>query len=136
LRLGQRREAHRGEVPRPQRRLHGGGLDPGDRQQHLRRLQERHDLTSGARDHTNSPTPHWQNTAPATVIDSPHSSRLRKRRDGSWPSGSAAMQSAPSVDSGDTSTSAAPTLMLSAMPSGSPPPSFSTMEGMDGRKVG
>ena len=46
------------------------------------------------------------------------------------------MHSAPIVDSGDTSTSAAPTLMLSAISSGSPPPSFCTSAGTVGRNVG
>ena len=40
------------------------------------------------------------------------------------------------VDSGETSTSDAPTLMLKATASGSPPPTFSTRLGTAGRNVG
>ena len=78
----------------------------------------------------------WQNMAPTTDIASPQVSSWRNRRLGSSVAGSAAMHSAPSVEMGDTSTSAAPTLMLSATSSALPPPSFSINPGTAGKNVG
>src|SRR3954447_1856766 len=75
-------------------------------------------------------------TAPTTLIDSPHSSSWRNSVRASAGSVTVATHRAPSVDSGDTSTSAEPTLMLRATASGSPPPTFWTRPGTAGRKVG
>src|SRR5688572_30366619 len=93
-------------------------------------------FNSSARYHANQPIANWQNSAPTSVIANPQSSIFRKTTRPSLELGNAAMQSAPMVDSGDTSTIAAPTLMLSAISSGLPPPSFSTSPGTAGRNAG
>ena len=70
------------------------------------------------------------------VIDSPQISIFRKssRASSAWLS--AATQIAPIVDSGETSTSEDPTLILSATARGSPPPTCCTSPGAVGRNVG
>src|SRR5688572_10346242 len=69
-------------------------------------------------------------------MESPQISSCRNNVRASAGSDTAATHSAPNVDNGDTSTMAAPTLMLSATASGSPPPTFSTRPGTVGRNAG
>src|SRR5262245_51246362 len=83
-----------------------------------------------------SPAKSWQKIAPTTAIVNPQIKSRRNKTFDSAGSLTAATHSAPSVESGDTSTSADPTLMLSATASGSPPPSCSTSFGAVGRKAG
>src|SRR5688500_10519896 len=84
----------------------------------------------------NHPAKRWQSSAPATVIERPQISIFRKRSRAAAASLTAATHKAPTVDSGETSTRADPTLMLSATASGSPPPTCVTSPGAVGRKVG
>src|SRR5688572_21529100 len=65
------------------------------------------------------PAKSWHNTAPTTLMESPQISSCRNNVRASAGSDTAATHSAPNVDNGDTSTMAAPTLMLSATASGS-----------------
>jgi hypothetical protein len=72
---------------------------------------------------------------PATAIDRRHASSTRKSGFASDGSVTAATQSAPSVEKGETSTSDDPTLIDSAAASGSPPPTSRTRPGTVGRKA-
>jgi hypothetical protein len=70
------------------------------------------------------------------VIENPQISIFRKRSRDCVGSGTAATQSAPMVDKGETSTTDAPTFRLSATASGSPPPTLDTRPGTMGKNVG
>src|SRR6187401_3867890 len=81
-------------------------------------------------------TKSWHRTAATRHIDRPQIKSWRNSTRAAVWSATAATQSAPSVDSGETSTIDEPTLMLSATASGSPPPTRSTSALMVGRNAG
>ena len=78
----------------------------------------------------------WQKRAPTTVIDKPQSRCGRNSTRSSSPSGRAPTAAPRWIESGDTTTIAAPTLMLRATCRASPPPSFSMKPGTAGRNAG
>src|SRR6185369_9085092 len=99
-------------------------------------MHARYSRVSGKLYNAKNRMKNWQNSAPITLIDRPHTSIFLNRARASSPEGIAAMHRAPIVESGETSTTAAPTLMLMATCSGSPPPSFATTPGTAGRNAG
>src|SRR5688572_28765690 len=93
-------------------------------------------MEARAQSRANTPARNPQSTAPTTVIDSPQISSFRNRSRAATGATTAATHNAPSVDRGDTSTSADPMLIESATASGSPPPTWLTRLGTIGRNAG
>src|SRR5688572_23449787 len=88
-----------------------------------------------------APLPHnpknnQHTTAATTVIDNPQASSLLNRARVSVPGGAAARQSAPSVESGETSTRCPPMIIDETSASGSPPPICSINFGIVGSSAG